>query len=369
MVVYYWSAVISHLSTAYRLLPTAVFYNMMLRTFMRATGATIVTHELSVSEIYFMRTILLLVLSLCVAGAWAQPSQEVNAVLHDDSYLAAFGTYPDPGTDEQLRIETHLSYVEQLLRKRSVDHLSAAQRNNRSAILDVLQQYREAGVFPVNRDYPGERRPCFIDADGNICAVGYLIEQTKGRALAEQINEKHQYDYLLNMNEEVIAQWADEYGLTLEECAMIQPAYGPIGEPRTDYMEVKTGYGVSSAITGGANLALTIANVSAKYKNSPALPYIGLVTGTAQIILGATSFKKSTVTGGINDSPIITTSYKAQNNLSYINIAAGATTVISSAINLVMQKKNKDQRSSFNLYSYPGYNNSVAMGISFSRRM
>lgn len=316
-----------------------------------------------------MRAILLLILTLCTMSAWSQPSQEVNAVLHDESYVATYGTLPDAGTDEQLRIQTHLSYVEQLLRSKSVDHLSPAQSRNRAAILDVLHTYWTAGVFPVNRDYPGERRPCFIDADGNICAVGYLIEQTKGRALAEQINDEHQYDYLLDMNEEAIAQWASEYGLTLEECAMIQPAYGPPPAPRTDYVEIKSGYGVASAVTGGANLALTVANLSAKYKNSRVLPYIGLVTGTAQIVLGATNIKKSTVSGGINDAPFVTTSYKAQNNLSYVNIAAGATTVVTSAINLVMQKKNKDQRNAFNLYSYPGYNNSVAMGISFSRRM
>jgi hypothetical protein len=188
----------------------------MLRSFTPCINATIGTHVLSASETYFMRTILCFVLLLFSAGAWSQSSQEVNAVLHDDSYVTAFGTLPNAGTDEQLRIQTHLSYVEQLLRSRSVDHLSAAQCRNRASILAVLQQYREAGVFPVNRDFPGERRPCFIDADGNICAVGYLIEQTKGRALAEQINEKHQYDYLLDMNEEAIAQWADEYGLTLE---------------------------------------------------------------------------------------------------------------------------------------------------------
>src|ERR1041384_3500069 len=56
----------------------------------------------------------------------------------------------------------------------------------------------------------------FIDADKNICAVGYLIEQTSGREVAEQINATHQYDYLLDMHEPIIEKWAQEHGFSLE---------------------------------------------------------------------------------------------------------------------------------------------------------
>lgn len=318
-----------------------------------------------------MKKIILYTCLLCLpALAFAQQkSQTVNAILGDQSFISIWGVSPDAGTDEQLRLQTHLAYVEQLLRTTAVSNLSASQEANRAAILDILHEYWLAGNFPVNRDYPGERRPCFIDADGNICAVGYLIEQTRGREAAEQINASHQYDFLLDMNEPAIAAWAGEFGLTPEECAMIQPSYGwipPPAPPQTTYMEIKTGYGVSSGVVGGANLAVNIANLSGRWKYNPTLSYIGLVTGAGQMIMGITNVKKPSSGTFNSEGPV---SYKAQNNLSYINIALGSTTIITSALNLIMNKKCKEKTTAFNLYSYPNEASSVTMGLSFTKRI
>jgi hypothetical protein len=294
-----------------------------------------------------------------------QKLQTVNPILNDQSYIAVFGTVPG-ADDEQLRVQTHLAYVEQLLRATSIEGLSTTQQANRTAILDKLHEYWVAGVFPVNREYPGERRPCFIDDDGTICAVGYLIEQTKGREAAEQINAEHQYDFLLDMNEPAIAAWAEENGLTLAECAMIQPTYGWIPPPTTEtrYMEVKKGYGVSSGVLGGANIAMSVANLSARFKSNTTLGYIGILTGASQVFLGISNIKKSSMT---MDGDEI--SYKAQNNLSYMNIALGTTTVVTSALNLLMNKKKKDTRNTFNMYSYPNYASSLSMGLTFTRKI
>jgi hypothetical protein len=301
--------------------------------------------------------------------ASSQNFKEINPVLHDNSYIAAFGRMPDETTDEQLRIRTHLSYTEQILRETSITNLAPVQRANRNAVLDMLHEYWLAGIFPVNRDHPGERRPCFIDADGKICAVGYLVQQTKGRAVAEMINQKHQYDFLLDMNEPAIEAWAQEYGLTLEECAMIQPAYGPPPAPQTINVEIKTGYGVSSGLLGGGNIAITIANLASHGKYHPVLSYAGIIAGTGQIMLGAANIKKSKTTYWLNGSQT-TTSYKQQNNLSYANIALGTTTIVSSALNLIMNiNKKTNTRNAFNLYSYPNYSNSVTMGLSFTRQL
>ncbi|HEY6505406.1 MAG TPA: hypothetical protein VIZ28_15640 [Chitinophagaceae bacterium] len=307
-------------------------------------------------------------LFLSGTGLSQQKLQEINPVLHDQSYVAAFGTLPDASTNEMLRIQTHLSYVEQLLRNAPPAGLTNTQQANRSSILDILHQYMLAGKFPVNRDYPGERRPCFIDADGNICAVGYLVEQTKGREIAEEINAEHQYDFIADMNEPVIEAWAKEYGLTLEECAMIQPAYGPPPSYETSYADIKTGYGISSGVIGGVNIAITLANLSNRYKHNRTLSYMGLIAGTGQVILGAANIKK-TATEPLFNGGEVTTSYKNQNNLSYANIALGTTTIVTSTINLVMNKKSADKRNVFNLYSYPNENNSVTMGLSFTRRI
>lgn len=316
-------------------------------------------------KIFIFYICLLLSSFTCIAQ---QKLQEVNALLHDESYITGFGVIPDAATNEQDRIQTHLSYVEQLLRTTDATNLTNNQQANRTIILDILHQYWTRGIFPTNRDYPDERKPCFIDADGNICAVGYLIEQTKGRQLAEDIKTKHQYDFLLNMNEPAIEAWADEYGLTLKECAMIQPTYGAPPAEQTSYADIQTGYGISSGLIGGTNIGINIANLSTRLKHNIALSYIGLVTGTTQVIMGIANVKRTSSLPVINGYETYT-SYKAQNNLSYVNIAMGTTTIVTSALNLALRKKIKDKRNAFNLYSYPNYCSSVSMGLSFTRKI
>jgi len=311
-----------------------------------------------------MRAFILYTCLLLCSTVAAQKLREINPLLRDESFIATFGTPPNETTSEQLRIQTHLSYAEQLLRNVSTSELLPARQEKRLLILDLLHQYMQAGKFPVNQVYPGERRPCFIDEAGTICAVGYLIDQTKGHELAEAINAKHQYDFLADMNEPAIESWADEYGLTLEECAMIQPAYGYVGQTSAD---IKTGYGVSSGVIGGANIALNIIQLSNWAKHSRGLAYAGMFTGAGQIILGALNTRKPKATYDFGST--ISISYKNQNNLSYINIAMGTATLITSVLNFTMTDKNKETRNAFNFYSYPNYNNSLTMGLAFSRRI
>ncbi len=157
-------------------------------------------------------------------------TNSVNAVLGDVSFVKKFGTQPTSRTNERLRLQTHLEYVETMLRAKDVSHLPKALQVRRAMLLEKLREYRLAGCFPTNIAYK-ERRPCFIDAAGTICAVGYLIEQTAGRTLAERINATHQYDFLADIHIPELAAWVSASGLTARECAMIQPSYGP---PRID---------------------------------------------------------------------------------------------------------------------------------------
>jgi len=149
----------------------------------------------------------------------------VNPVIGDLSFISKFGFLPNEKTDEILRIQTHLEFVELLLRKHDVSHLPKALQENRKRMLDLLHSYWNDGEFPANYDYPGIRIPCFIDKENRICAVGYLIKQTAGREVAEKINSKFKYEELLNMHDPVIETWIASSGLTKLECAMIQPGY------------------------------------------------------------------------------------------------------------------------------------------------
>jgi len=121
-----------------------------------------------------------------------------------------------------------LEYVEKFLREKNTNGLTKELKMKRVQLLDLLHNYWVSGIFPSNYDYPGIRIPCFIDKDGKICAVGYLIEKTAGIQIAEHINSKHKYQKILEMNDPLVNSWVTTSGLTLGECATIQPDYGPI---------------------------------------------------------------------------------------------------------------------------------------------
>jgi hypothetical protein len=316
-----------------------------------------------------MKIIIQLTAVLFLANTASAQNSAVNALIGDISYVRKFQQKPDEHTSEVLRIQTHLSYVEELLREKATYHLNKKQKNKRAAVLDLLNKYWTTGIFPKNYNFEGTRRPCFIDRDGNICAVGYLVEKTAGRKVAEQINKTHQYDYLLDMNEEVIENWANEHGLTLQECAMIQPSYGYLPTDQTFNVPIKTGYGIASGFAGGINLGINLINLrSLNFSRSKTFSYIGLISGTSQIVLGLTNVRKDDKEYQIN-GPSRTISYKSQNNLSYINIAAGTTTVLTSAVNLFVNRQIKDKRNALNLYSYPDINNKMVAGIAFTRSL
>lgn len=315
-----------------------------------------------------MKRMMVIVIVTCLSTFAFAQENSINAIIGDVSFIHRFQHLPGQNTDEVTRIQTHLSFVEEVLRKARTSHLSKKQKNKRAVVLNLLHEYWTNGVFPKNYDYAG-RRPCFIDRDGNICAVGYLIEKTAGRKLAEQINSLHQYDYLLDMNEEVINNWAKEHGLSLEECAMIQPAYGYIPTDQTFNVPVKSAYGISSGFIGGANLGITMLNFSGRnFGRFKTLSYIGLLSGTSQIVLGLTNIRQDDKEYSIN-GPSRTVSYKYQNHLSYINIAAGTTTVLTSAVNLYLNKRIRDKRNAINLYSYPDINSKMVTGLTFTRSL
>lgn len=159
------------------------------------------------------------------AAAAPAATRSVNAVIGDVSYWVRFGRWPGPDADETTRIRTHLAFVEHLLRTRPTNHLSPAQRAARARHLDRLRAYWTRGVFPRNDGFPSPRRPTFIDDAGRLCAVGYLIAQSAGRAVAERINARYKYAYLQTIDAPVLDRWIARSGFTERELAMIQPAY------------------------------------------------------------------------------------------------------------------------------------------------
>lgn len=294
-------------------------------------------------------------------GSSAGKSQLVNPLLGDISFESKFGHKPDATTDNELRIRTHLEYVENLLRKKDVSKLPAELQTKRNHLLDLLHDYWTAGVFPKNYDYADQRKPCFIDQDGTICAVGYLIEQTAGRPLAEEINNKFKYEELLAMNDPRVGNWVSGSGLSREECAMIQPTYGT--NPVSTVNHITPAYGISSSILGGLNLSLNTINgiQIGKGTANQVVPIMGLITGAGQIVLGTAMYPKE-----FNNWGAIYTN-ESQRNLSLVNIGLGTTTMILSAWNLFSDAKPKDKLTTWSIYGYPTHDNSTGLAFSYRR--
>ncbi|MFT4600316.1 MAG: hypothetical protein ACI857_000490 [Arenicella sp.] len=168
---------------------------------------------------------LLSLLLLCSISSFAGRHQVLNPIIENVSQKLAVILFTGHEVTEEMRVACHLLYAESLVRSKSTDHLNRTQKLNREKMCDLLHYYAVRGQYPKNYDYPGERAPCFIDKDGTICAVGYLIEQTEGLDIANQINESYQYADIYEMDQDFIEKWAFENGLTIEEVAIIQPTY------------------------------------------------------------------------------------------------------------------------------------------------
>jgi len=124
-------------------------------------------------------------------------------------------------------ISAHLMLVEYTLKSRDVSHLTATQRNNRTHLLEKLNAYWKAEIFPIN-DYLSYKNPVFIDRFGTHCAVGYLIQQSGNEALAREININEKFAYIKEIKTEGVAAWAKTNGFTIDELAWIQPGYPPV---------------------------------------------------------------------------------------------------------------------------------------------
>ena len=128
---------------------------------------------------------------------------------------------------EVQRIQAHFDSVLSELRARDVNELTPNQKAERSRLVGVLTAYRDRGVFPHNRHFPGEAIPYFVDrSTGTLCAVAHLLESTGRRdivdAVAAMDNNVWVNDLAGNSEFET---WLNQHGLTLAEAARIQVPY------------------------------------------------------------------------------------------------------------------------------------------------
>ena len=304
-------------------------------------------------------------LSACQSQSTAPlATDQVNTLVGNAGYVAATGHAPTTATNDEDRVQAHLAYAERVLRQQPATGMSPTLMARRAHLLDLLHRYWVAGVFPRNFDYAGERRPCFIDRAGRLCAVGYLVAETAGRPAAERINAAHQYDLIADMRTPSLAQWVEHSGLTKAECALIQPTYN-FTPPTLTPVPVPTSYGVGSAVWGGANVLLSAANAS--QFNQPgagrAMAYAGVLSGTGQVLLGALRLPGDEPGVSFGPNPV-GKSFAAERTVSYLNIGAGTATLALGFWNLLQHRPAGAGRTAVGVVNYPG----AGSGLSLTRR-
>lgn len=237
----------------------------------------------------------------------------VNAVLGNQSFRVVHGRSPTPHTPERLRLQTHLAYVEALLRQRDVSHLSTNQRANRGRLLDALHSYWTRARFPRNTEVPG-RSPVFMDAEGRLCAVGYLIAESAGRNRAKTIDDTYHLAHIRDIEATLLDRWAEQNGFTRRELALVQPMYCGFGgrdcvivregDENASALEI-TGLsvsvgasllngvlletGVPSIFGGAAGIAGGATSVGVGLSDDAEYPTASAVTGATSVVLGTWS--------------------------------------------------------------------------------
>ncbi len=222
----------------------------------------------------------------------------INAVIGNESYISMYGTLPGPSASDEERIFTHLSYVEQKLRDTVPEGLTQEQQQRRLAFLDHLRDYRTARDYPVNDNHPDLRRPTFISKNGNICAVGYLVEQSAGRVLAEDINKTYKYSYIKDIDAPAFLKWAAASGFTIRELAMIQPSYHNVKEVRENNDRLGTSYSIASGALITANTAYWAQDLSDShlFSNPQTTYWTGLAVGAGTMLVGTLNLDNVTRT-------------------------------------------------------------------------
>ncbi len=126
---------------------------------------------------------------------------------------------------ESYRLRRHFKSIERRLRTCNTKTKPESLKQQRVRHLDCLHEYSVRGQFPRNYDCLDQPVPCFIDREGCVCAVAYLLIASGYSELAHQIATQANNAYITEMAFPALNEWVAQSGLTLNELALIQPTY------------------------------------------------------------------------------------------------------------------------------------------------
>ncbi|MEE8105724.1 MAG: HEAT repeat domain-containing protein [Planctomycetota bacterium] len=101
--------------------------------------------------------------------------------------------------------------------------LSESQRINRTANIERLAEYGEAGRFIQNDLFPGFEMSYFIDSAGTRCALAHLLDKSGHGAITHRLATEANHAVVPAIaHDDELNRWLDEQGLTLAEASLIQ---------------------------------------------------------------------------------------------------------------------------------------------------
>lgn len=224
---------------------------------------------------HFFTFLLSIVLGVAF-GREISPHQNVDAKDHLLTVNKQWVYFEDAIPDEKQsfsndteRIAYHLRTVVELLSAQTTTHLNSVQLEKRKQTIQILAGYADRKVFPTNH-YHAVRQPYFIDNYDVHCAVGYLVKETGYPEISKEIARTQNYAYVKEIKSEALLQWANEYGFSVQELALIQPGYPPRSTMTT------LGAGANGAIkdlheNNSVNKELIIAGSFTELGESPCL--------------------------------------------------------------------------------------------------
>lgn len=126
---------------------------------------------------------------------------------------------------EDYRIDEHLQGAVRLLNSADTSSYHNFQMRQRKKLIQDLNRYIHLRIYPRNIDFTSNK-PYIRDNEGRLCALAYLISETGNQELVEELVKNENNALVKEFTNPHIAQWLVDHGLSSEEAARIQPAYG-----------------------------------------------------------------------------------------------------------------------------------------------
>lgn len=191
-------------------------------------------------------------------------------------------------TLETARVRRHLEGAEASLVSRDAATLSPTRRAARVRCIADLQAYIQRGVFPHNHQLSGRRTPVFVDEHGTRCAMAFLIERSGEVDLVARIAATRNLARIRELADDAeLVAWLDRNGITLEEAARIQPAYGDVSNADDQDVAQWTASAVGLGVASTGVVLNRSIGVSQGVRNTRGL--LGVVLGITGAGLGVSA--------------------------------------------------------------------------------